>query len=354
MRPLASLILIGALANPLLGSPERVNEILDTIEGSTPVQARQAQELLAFEDPSVTLDDIEAVAKSRMLTADLLERLDQASLVRFARDEPKGGLGVSFGATRKGHVEIGTVVGTEQFPASKLLKPGDAIIQIDGKVALGSAHLRAEILSRKPGDLIPVLIRRDMSVVERLLPLGAFKNLTGAAQIEEPVIRMAIALRRERLGIQFPTHDSIGAQVGADDWIAAAFERGPSAHTKPINDGLQPGVLNAGSDKLVFSGFPDYPRRGAAWSSQHIAEQNILETKRTEINAKITDGFLRRSQLVLRINSINELREADPDSDSLKANLKLIIRMKMDVEREITKLTEDLDKLAKPETGPID
>ncbi|MBL4591636.1 MAG: hypothetical protein JKY96_06710, partial [Phycisphaerales bacterium] len=201
------------------------------------------------------------------------------------------------------------------------------------------------ILSRLPGETLPVLIRRDQAVIKRDLPLGAFENLTGATLIEEPVLRRAMSLRRARLGIKFPQPDTIGSGIDPDAWIAAAFERGPIAHTQPIDKATDLGILFAGKGKIVYSGFPDYPRRGASWSSQGIAEQAILDTKRAELNTKITDGFLRRSQLVLQINTAQARAKDGPDPDAYQPEIHRLKKQQAMVESEIMRFTNQLDTL---------
>ena len=150
---------------------------------------------LSGDDPNITLHDLETVADSREFSPEIRELLDVSTLNRFRSDTPKGALGVSFGATRPGHVEIQTIVGDGSFPASDMLKPGDVIIEVSGVLVEGSAHLRAEILSRLPGDTMPVVIERDGLTIARELPLGSYRNLTGAAMIETDVLRRALGNR---------------------------------------------------------------------------------------------------------------------------------------------------------------
>ncbi|MCA9303224.1 MAG: PDZ domain-containing protein [Phycisphaerales bacterium] len=349
MKRILAFILLGAVTPAALCSPEHVQELLREREGLG-WSARWRLDLrLAGDDAEVTLHDLELVAGSMALTPELRELLDVASLTRFRRDTPKGALGVSFGATRPGHVEIQTIVGDGGFPASDMLKPGDVIVEVAGQPIEGSEHLRAEILSRLPGDELPVIIEREGLTIARSLPLGSYRDLTGAAMIETDVLRRALEIRRARLGIEFPQPDTIGAAIDAASWIDAAFPDGPASRTGPMNDSLNNGVLSSGKSRSVFAGYPLYPRRGEVWSSEGIAQQAVLDAQRTAISAEISEGFAKRARLVARIESVRKIGEENGTLEELDPEIRALSKELVKAEWAIQKLTQKLDELDAPE-----
>jgi PDZ domain-containing protein len=46
-------------------------------------------------------------------------------------------------------------------PSAGKLRKGDEIVSVDGKPATGGAALRAAVTAHKPGDTIPIVVRRD-------------------------------------------------------------------------------------------------------------------------------------------------------------------------------------------------
>jgi len=349
MKRVLAIILLSAATPQAMCSPEHVQELLREREGLDWRSRWRIDLRLSGEDNNIALHDLEIVADSMALTPELRELLDVASLNRFRRDTPKGALGVSFGATRPGHVEIQTIVGDGSFPASDMLKPGDVIVEVAGQPIEGSEHLRAEILSRLPGEELPVIIERDGLTLARSLPLGSYRNLTGAALIETDVLRRALNIRRTRLGIEFPRPDTIGSSIDASAWIDAAFPDGPAARTGPLNDSLSNGVLSSGKARTVFAGYPLYPRRGEVWSSEGIAQQAVLDAQRTAISSEITDGFAKRARLVARIESVRKIGEEHGTLEELDPEIQALNKELVKTEWAIQKLTQKLDELDAPE-----
>ena len=87
-----------------------------------------------------------------------------ARLLEVARsrilDAPRGALGIQM-AARGVDVDGVTVTGLiPNMPAQKVLKPGDRIVQLDGKQILVSQQLSAVVQNKRPGDRIGVVVMR--------------------------------------------------------------------------------------------------------------------------------------------------------------------------------------------------
>jgi hypothetical protein len=87
-----------------------------------------------------------------------------ARLLEVARsrilDAPRGALGIQM-AARFADADGVTVTGLiPNMPAQKVLKPGDRIVQLDGKQILVSQQLSAVVQNKRPGDRIGVVVMR--------------------------------------------------------------------------------------------------------------------------------------------------------------------------------------------------
>ena len=176
-------------------------------------------------DPGITLEMLESYLALEGLSMEQRSRLELACLRRFAL-RPKGALGVSFGTIRVGAIEVQPIPESDEFPASKVLRPGDQIAIVGDRVIDGSLSLRIEILSRDPGQTLPVTILRGEEVLHFDLPLGSFGDLTGAVRMDPEMLSSALALRWSRLGIGQHHEKSIGEGITLNDWANAAFPQG--------------------------------------------------------------------------------------------------------------------------------
>jgi len=87
-----------------------------------------------------------------------------ARLLEVARsrilDAPRGALGIQM-AARFADTDGVTVTGLiPNMPAQKVLKPGDRIVQLDGRQITVSQQLSAVVQNKRPGDRIAVVVMR--------------------------------------------------------------------------------------------------------------------------------------------------------------------------------------------------
>lgn len=173
-------------------------------------------------DPGITLEMLERQLGDQQLSPEQRARLQIAALRRFA-ERPKGALGVSFGTIRVGAIEVQPIPDNPDFPASRVLVLGDQIAMVGDRVIDGSFSLRTEILSRDPGDSLPVTIIRGEQVLHLNLELGSFEDLTGAVRMDSELLRNALELRWARLDRATNKQKSIGEDLDLDAWAQAAF-----------------------------------------------------------------------------------------------------------------------------------
>jgi hypothetical protein len=267
-------------------------------------------------DDSIPLDAIAGALGRDDLSTEQRTRLWQAALNRF-RMEPKGGLGVSFQPGGEGGVRIGeTIAG---FPAAELLRAGDTVVSVEGRYVSGQNELRAEILSRRPGEVMGVLVRRDREVLELALPLGAYSELTGAAMLDEPTAAWALRLRLERAGAAAERIDGIGDGLGATAWIGAAFPEGGVLPIEERGERADPSVVVPGSGTVRGRG------RISFWPGPDEAMKDAGEAFRALIGRLMTERVRLRSVMVEFERSLTiAIRDGEAngeDVSSLEARL---------------------------------
>lgn len=202
-------------------------------------------------DPGVSLETLELYVTREDFTLEQRSRLWLACLRRFQM-RSKGALGVQFGEVRVGAIEVIPIPDDPEFPASMVLRPGDQIALVEDRIMDSTFSLRAEILSRDPGEILPVTIIRNGRTSRYDLRLGAYSNLTGGARMESQMLVTALQRRWERRGIELPKTGSVGAAIDLDDWQRAAFPEGV------VPDPREPELM-APRGKVIGPGLPESP-----------------------------------------------------------------------------------------------
>ncbi|MFG0298037.1 MAG: hypothetical protein ACF8K1_00330 [Phycisphaerales bacterium JB047] len=204
--------------------PEIVDDWVEQLDNEDWLMRDLATLELGELDPGISLEMLERYLHRTDLSVEQRARLRLACLRRFAL-RPKGALGVSFGTIRIGAIQVQPIPASPDFPASMLLKDKDQIAMVGDRVIDGSFSLRVEILSREPGEILPVTVVRDERVLHLDLPLGSFDDLTGAVRMDSELLNNALSLRWKRLGIVSQPQGSIGEGLNLDDWRNAAFPK---------------------------------------------------------------------------------------------------------------------------------
>ncbi|MEM0984048.1 MAG: PDZ domain-containing protein [Planctomycetota bacterium] len=193
-------------------------------------------------------DESEATGPLRRIEQKLvdpdLSAEDRARLIRDGMDvfrrAPRAALGVQFGGTTaRDAVIIERPI--EGFPSAEYLADGDVILEIEGARVTGYNHVRAEILSRLPGERIPMLVRKakrpkiddeqpagdvaaaiedafDTEIVE--VPLGGYERLQQVGP-QDQLLRAAWQARVSRLldAAGITEGPALGEALTAEDWL---------------------------------------------------------------------------------------------------------------------------------------
>jgi hypothetical protein len=202
-------------------SGRSVDELVIALDSPT-LSIREAahDELTSRRD--ITLEQIETALDRAELTPEQRTRLDAAALERFARG-PRAAMGITW---NQEFPEVAGIVQTvEGFDADKKLEPGDIFVNV-GDQLIGDDQpqksLRWQIISRDPGDILPVTVLRGKELVKLDLELGSYTQLNmGPMALPREDLSAAYRLRAERRG-----RVSAGPSFGLtrDDWDEARLE----------------------------------------------------------------------------------------------------------------------------------
>jgi hypothetical protein len=167
---------------------------------SPSVQTRIEATTRLLNSRSIDLRQIEAAIKSGKLSPEQRQRLLLVAQKRFCA-EPRAAMGIGQDPnfTQRG-VTLQNV--QPDFPASEVLRPGDRIIAAGGQAVDIWETMRAIIVSRDPGDEIPVTLIRDGATLNVTVKLGEFSQLNArmrTARIDDTLLNEAWQFRSRTL-----------------------------------------------------------------------------------------------------------------------------------------------------------
>ena len=337
-----------ALAQPesgeLAGGLARILERMESPVWGEREDATSA--LIASE--SIVMREIDAALASGDLSPEQRARLTFAAVQRYRR-EPLAGLGVQFGNGGPGAVQIAAVV--PGFPASDILRAGDVLLAVGddlgGGLIGGQDDLRAEILSRRPGDVMPVLIRRGLRTLELGLPLGEYANLQDAAMLDDQTVRRAMELRRARMNRDTAGPDAvIGSGLDMRSWIAGAFPEGTWEGLIGGGERRDPGIVPGGPSSELWSRNRQMQLRGF-WSGVEEALGEGAEYARGSISRAMSAGVLLRGVFLEHESSlIDQIEEGEAlgeDTSGLRVSLDRLRAQLAELDARLTETARRLD-----------
>ncbi|MFG0258448.1 MAG: PDZ domain-containing protein [Phycisphaerales bacterium JB043] len=232
---LGALFLSGASlaqSGPLLDT-SRVDVMLSALSSPDYATREEATELLMQNAVEVAPALRESLAMGGLTPEQRVRVLEV--LERAFMQSPRAGLGVSFDQQNRGQgAMLETVL--ETFPVAKTLRAGDFVIEADGRRLTSlpnqrsTGMLRQAIISRDPGEYLPLRIMRDGEEFEAQIELGNFNDLN-APVIEYRELASAWEYRQRRLELRVADQTSeidIGARWTPDRMRLVARPEGTS------------------------------------------------------------------------------------------------------------------------------
>lgn len=188
--------LLSALNSPHYGVRELALQRM--VSGQTPLNLQAIEEMMLRED----------------LSFEQRARLERVGL-EFFRVLPRAGLGVQFNLN---HVGPGAAIARaiEPFDAHNWLQPGDVILSVQGQQIRTADDLRFQIISRTPGEAMPMTINRQGELLEVAPKLGSYNALGAAQPLTTSDLLWGWMLRMQRNGLRMDQDKTILVQAPPD------------------------------------------------------------------------------------------------------------------------------------------
>jgi hypothetical protein len=128
-----------------------------------------------FQNDLVTLPQLTQALGRADLSSEQRTRLNDVGYARFRR-APRAAMGVSY--LENPQVErIVIEAPLTNWDSARVLRPGDALVTIDGRAIAKQEDVRISVLSHDPGDQVVVVFERDGVVMRSTIRLGNFADL---------------------------------------------------------------------------------------------------------------------------------------------------------------------------------
>lgn len=306
----------------------------ELVPAPTPVAMVEAAIARAIARPDLTRE------QEVRLTACLRERFFSSR---------RAAMGIQFGPVLGTGVAINAVF--PGFPAKdqNLLQPGDVVVSMEGLPLIDRADevamstFRRMVVSRDPGDVLRLVIRRPMGPInpglpgavpnpaqpdiqgefvelDLVVPLGSFDALPQQTTIEPQVMQQAWQLRLERMGLggsRVPVLSDDGAST--DDHLVRIADQTRRGRPELIAAGTPTHMIpGAGDGQWQFAVGADRP--GFAPNPLAEQEQQLqLELARLRRMAQQNLEPANQRALAQRIANIeNELRQVSQFLDAVR------------------------------------
>jgi len=289
-------------------------------------------------ETAVAEGDIDAGALSpeqRMRVADVLET--------HFYDTPRAGLGVQFQQMNPAGNGIALQMVLGEFPASRVLRAGDAILLADGRdisdmpSMAAMELLRAMIIARDPGDTLPMTVQRGAIEVELDVELGDFRNLGNGNRVpQESDLINAWELRQRELGLGQRYDGRIDTALSRRDWPNIRRQQ----RIDPDASIFAAGTSQTANIHLLAWSLParqrakDPNQRNARLRIQQDRERPLAE-RRVELLAQIEQLQLLAQVTEQRANDINA-----GEAQRRGAAMRLV-----QIRARIAELRQDLERL---------
>lgn len=285
-------------------SPLDLTPLLRALD-SPRLEEREAAQAELASNSSITLREVLGLLGE--VTA--LSPEQRARLIGIARemfvDSPRAAMGVQFGGTVEQGVAIQSAV--EGFDSARVLKPGDAILAVDGEPVTQS-RLRAIIISHDPGEALELKIRRigeggREETLDATVTLGSMNRLArGGGYVDVGTLIDAWRERLSRAGVaDGPAGRPIETGVDQAAWLSSA-----QATARWTSRGDAPGTARAPG-----AGIAGEPR--STWTDPgsdqtQLVDAEMLEAPRQDVRAR--ERMAMREELMELQRELEALRGA--------------------------------------------
>ncbi|MCB9845361.1 MAG: PDZ domain-containing protein [Phycisphaeraceae bacterium] len=195
------------------GDDQWAGALVERLDADDVAQRREAEDRLRTR---LRLSDLERMLNSNeRLSPEQRLRLETLAWDMF-RNGQRAGMGIQF-AEEVSYPVPGVRIGATVpgFDAARVLKADDLIVAIGGEPIRERDQVRAEILSRAPGEPMALTVQRGEQRIDTSVVMGAYADLQQAASLNDDVLDDAWDRRRERIGMAVPPTITIDAASGS-------------------------------------------------------------------------------------------------------------------------------------------
>ena len=312
-RVLIGLVLgVPFFASGQASDPERVAALVQELKNPSFVTRELAEKDLQF-DESILLEELEEQLRRDDLTPEQRMRLLKATSMRFAT-EPRAAMGIQLTNELS---ELGLKISgaVEGFDSINKLQANDIISKIGDLAIRSTTDLQIAIISRSPGDAVPVEFIRDGQRQTVDVELGAWSELSSPGGLPRSYIEAAWIYRsRDYAGkdepgvIEFDTDPAAWNEASRRQWESQGSRRNagePIHHAVVIGGEARP---RPGSRAGVRLDRPLAPSaRGRASDFPPLLRQ---ELNKAELDIADVQERIRRLKAQIDLNKQNATRLA--------------------------------------------
>lgn len=198
-------------------------EFVEQLESASFVDRELAADELET-NPAITLEDLEHHLMRENLTPEQRLRLERAAMRRFTTS-PRAAMGIrlSQDVSDAGLRIEGTVEG---YDAAEKLNADDIISVINGHPIRSGRDLRMAIISRSPGEVVPVRVLRNKREMTIDVELGPYAGLSNTSNLQRNDLYEAW-LFRSREYAPLGTPELIEPEEGLRAWAEVERDAPP-------------------------------------------------------------------------------------------------------------------------------
>lgn len=312
--------------------------------GDSELLTREQASLALREDARVSVGMVFDRLDRGNLSAEQRFRLMQIAWRKFTDPSKRAAMGISFDQVQVGD---GPVVAQTYsvFPSSSVIQVGDRIVEADGHKVTTLEDLKPYIISRDPGDVLPIVVERGAQRLEIDCPLGSFEMFENQrANVNQREFLQAWRQRLELEGIDrrgliedapidarmdsAPVFAPPAPAAPAPEEGAAredtAVSRPASART-PITpaggDAIGPATFGAGSDIFVR----ERGESDAEYRERLLAERQRITVERGRLQA--TERSMSETLALRLTQSADEMRRVREDLDEIRGRISRLLRL---------------------------
>ena len=310
----AALALCGSAHAFQVPAEKVLDERVQLLDADSFAQRQEATASL-LSDSTISLQTIEGWLADASLSPEQHTRLLHVGRARFAL-MPRGGLGVQFGVM---DLDRGAAIArtVEGFDAANWLQPGDVIIEVDGRPVGGSGDLRMEIISRTPGEALPLRVNRVGEIIEVAPKLGDYSALGNPAPLSLGELMLAWQMRLQRQGAEQLNEQVIRIESDIDPMLHNGRDQSPR-------------MVVGGSVRNV-SGYRGV--RQVQGGVEFRAEFGVVEMAQIDRTQLQLDAIKQRIDQLRQIEEdlVNQLQDAEIDNRAQREEM--LAKMRSDIER---------------------